>query len=53
MSTRERKTPERYEDFSSSFAMITKDGKLLIIRKQWMIPIVETEKRLWKNKLIP
>ena len=32
-STRERKTPKRYEYSASSFALITKDGDLLVIKK--------------------
>ena len=52
-STRERKTPKRYEDFASSIALITEDGNLLLIRKQWMMQITKSGKGLWMKRSIP
>ena len=44
MSTRERKTPNRYEDSASSFALITEDGESSCYQET----IDDTNSEKWK-----
>ncbi len=43
-STRERKTPKRYEDFASSFALITEDGEPSCYQEA----VDDTDSEKWK-----
>eukprot|EP00253_Pinus_taeda_P035047 PITA_35047 len=47
MSTRERKTPKRYEDFASSFALITEDGEPSCYQEE----VDDTDSKKWKTAM--
>ena len=52
-STRERKTPKRYEDSASSFALITEDGEPSCYQEAVDDTDSENGKQLWKKKWTP
>ena len=46
-STRERKTPKRYEDYASSFALITEDGEPSCYQE----PVDDIDSEKWKTSM--